>query len=58
MAEYSSVYTVCVALCAGRYLPAQQATHTHNRLEYAAVALATKHINKYSGTIPVILARH
>ena len=28
------------------------------RLEYAAIALATKHINKYAGTIPVILARH
>ena len=36
----------------------QQATHTHNRLEYAAIALATKHINKYAGTIPIILARH
>ena len=28
------------------------------QLEYAAIALATKHINKYAGTIPVILARH
>ena len=37
---------------------AQRATHTHNRLEYAAITLATKHINKYAGTIPVILARH
>jgi hypothetical protein len=27
-------------------------------LEYAAIALAMKHINKYAGTIPVILARH
>jgi len=33
-------------------------THTHNKLEYAAIALATKHINKHTGTIPVILARH
>jgi len=36
----------------------QRATHTHNSLEYAGIALATKHINKYVGTIPVILARH
>jgi hypothetical protein len=27
-------------------------------VEYAAIALATKHINKYTGTIPVISARH
>jgi len=33
-------------------------THTVYRLEYAAIELATKHINKYSGTKPVILARH
>ena len=25
---------------------------------YAAIALATKHIDKYAGTTPVILARH
>ena len=39
-------------------LSARQATHTQNRLEYAAIALAAKHTNKYVGTIPVILARH
>ena len=49
----NTLYTVCVARCA----PAERATHTHNRLEYAAIALSTKHINKYTGTMPVILAR-
>ena len=37
---------------------AVRATHTVYRLEYAAIALATKHINKYAGTITVILARY
>jgi hypothetical protein len=36
---------------------AVRATHTVYRLEYAAIALATKHTNKYAGTLPVILAR-
>jgi len=35
----------------------QRTTHI-NKLEYAAIALATKHINKYAGTILVISARH
>ena len=44
---------------AGRYCvpSAQRATHTHSRFEYAAIALATKHINKYAGTMLIILAR-
>ena len=42
----------------GAEVSAQRATHTHNGLEYAAIALATKHINKYAGTVTVILARH
>ena len=46
MPAYSKLYTVCVDPYAGRYLAAQRATHTHNRLEYAAVPLATEHINK------------
>ena len=50
MPAYSKLYTVCVDPYAGRYLAAQRATHTHNRLEYAAIALATKHINGHPRT--------
>jgi uncharacterized ferritin-like protein (DUF455 family) len=50
------MYPQCCRPLAGNN--AQQATHTVYRLEYAAIALATKHINKYAQTIPVILARH
>jgi len=47
MAAYSNLYTVCVPRCVSHM-------YTHNRLEYTTIALATKHINKYAGTIPVI----
>ena len=40
MAAYSKLLGVCVARCAGSYLPTQLATHTHNRLEYAAIVPA------------------
>ena len=32
-------------------------THTHNKLEYAAI-VGNAHINKHSGTLLVILAKH
>jgi len=49
-----------------KIVSAQQAKSTfpHNKPRTlttgwnAAIALATKRINKYAGTIPVILARH
>ena len=41
----------CAWLAVQEYPPAQRAKHTHNSLEYAAIAMATKHINKYAGTI-------
>ena len=40
------------------YVARERVTHTHNGLEYATIALVTKHINKYAGTITVILGRH
>jgi len=38
-------------------LLAVRATHTHNTLEYAAIALASKHINKYAGTLLLIISK-